>query len=1284
MDSESTVNLLIQDIDNEVDVDVASRIESDAGMDVEEREEPLDLPGSNSGSSLASVKHVNLSHAFEDPSDTSTDIEQKNSPQLDAPVKMFPKVAADIVTPNLTTLATEVMSGPTLASSSNQVYKNRSPTASTERLKAMLENEQAEEELELDNRDIEKEPTAPKRFSLEMSKPLLPYESRETDGTSIMRIETTSDADYLDNSFMMSPDTYNQQSPQVIQSPSRIPLTNTIKINQFAMNPVSPDDMVLLSPTIPESRRVHSTTESSDTDAIPMSQRNLPSIPPTPEMSALEFIDDVEQTEEPFSQKYNTRIFSLATSLAEASNVNPPIPTETFQDDTSNGESESDMIDNLNLSDGSGQKVPLVGNDSAFTDDNNELLRDDLEVLDTGSASISEEDSEPEIFVNIDKQTEYTEQKIIEAKSEIEEFMNSEVKQDDVADLPENHGIDTSSDMSGSESVDNNTFEPNVIASLNESSSDTSVSDNKTSLLQGNEESSILAMEESKTEENNEVLPNLILQGISTTASTESEQLMEQDVKDVKDDIIEEPAESSIADEVEGNNIHISNSSMNDQSEIIPEISSNVSQHDISSAEDQNNSSDVTHSSLTDHENILKENKIDQTLPEITGFEPLHMESPFDTDGDDSFGSSKSVEATAPSNYLSVWHSQHSIPDYTPKLKRVVQKSNVPDVVSERISSFSFKPKLIHGSKIHYSDSKYKISNEESNTEADSMPKSLSQDFEDLLNKISTDNQSLHESFAPSSGHLNIWKDEDETTTFNREEVIEKLANRALAMEQIISHDPDMIVKSQDNNVVVGKADSIRSIEIESDVNSAYGTGKFYGSTLSTPSNLVPQLSDTDYATKRPVSPLKILTSRSNSPRKEPYKSPLFTNMISARVSKKLPNKEPIVDDKPDQEDVESYMSIAMIKDIKNPDVTDDFIANDQKEGEVSDKGLLYIHLDQIKVDLSDVSRHKAKFSLEIDNGINVTNTAWTSLNSDKELLLDKELEIPIRELNEKLHLTLKCKYERPEYELYEVMEKIRTGKKYGGLGKANYKYEKRYKQKALKQDPWDYIFGADGSLGSTELLIDNTFLEKTEYKEVKNIVFSLKNKWSRIAPTSKETSNSPIKRKPYSVGELSISTCYLKRTSELERFPKSLRLVHEMTKRLKIQEEIRKEGALFQEGGDVGGVIKKRYFRLAGNSLIGFHEISGKPKISINLLKAVDVIDNNDFQGKGANNRDFTNLILFGESFKVVFNDGECISFYSDTSPQETREWYNKIKQSVALNAVYQPWVKQMVKLEA
>ena len=659
------------------------------------------------------------------------------------------------------------------------------------------------------------------------------------------------------------------------------------------------------------------------------------------------------------------------------------------------------------------------------------------------------------------------------------------------------------------------------------------------------------------------------------------------------------------------------------------------------------------------------------------------MESPFDADGDNSFGSSTSEDNISPKNYLSVWHTQQSIPSFTPRSKKIVQKSNVPEAVSERISSFSFKPTLIHGSKIHYSDSNRKISNDRKSVENDSMTTSLSEDFEFLLNKMASDDQSLNEPCTPSSGHLNIWKTDDETPNFNREEVIEKLAQRALAVEQIISHDPAMIVKSQIDSAIVGKADSIRSFEIDSDGNSISEGYKIHQSRASTPSNLIPQLSNTDYAAKSPVSPFKILTSRNNSPRKASYKSPLFDNITNTRVAKKLEASVPVVDDKDNQEDAESYMTIAMVKDLKNPNVVDEFIDNNEKDGEITDKGLLYIHLDKVRVDLSDISRHKAQFSLEIDNGINVTTTSWTSLTEDKYLVIDKELEIPVRELDESLRLTLKCKYERPEYELYEVMEKVRTGKKYKGLGKTSYKYEKRYKQKPLKQDPWDYLFGPDGSFGSTQLLMDANFLDQTQFREVKNVLLPLVNKWSQLAPTSNQSSQSPIKRKPYTAGEIIISTCYLKRSSELERFPKSLHLVHEMTNRFKIQKDIRKEGALLQEGGDVRGMIKKRFFRLAGNSLIGFHEISGKPKISINLLKAVDVIDNNDFQGKSANNRDFTNLILFGESFNVIFDDGESISFYSDTSPQETRDWFNAIKQSVALNAVYQPWVKQMVELE-
>ena len=134
------------------------------------------------------------------------------------------------------------------------------------------------------------------------------------------------------------------------------------------------------------------------------------------------------------------------------------------------------------------------------------------------------------------------------------------------------------------------------------------------------------------------------------------------------------------------------------------------------------------------------------------------------------------------------------------------------------------------------------------------------------------------------------------------------------------------------------------------------------------------------------------------------------------------------------------------------------------------------------------------------------------------------------------------------------------------------------------------------------------------------------------------------------------------------------------MAEKFKKQQEMKKEGYLVQDGGDLNGLIEKRYFKLHGTNLTGYNERTMKPKIAINLLNVKEIIstmDEENFNGKS--NRNFTNLFLFGECFTLIFKNDETISFNCRLSGEETREWYLCLREVIEMNVTHQPWIKRL-----
>ena len=155
----------------------------------------------------------------------------------------------------------------------------------------------------------------------------------------------------------------------------------------------------------------------------------------------------------------------------------------------------------------------------------------------------------------------------------------------------------------------------------------------------------------------------------------------------------------------------------------------------------------------------------------------------------------------------------------------------------------------------------------------------------------------------------------------------------------------------------------------------------------------------------------------------------------------------------------------------------------------------------------------------------------------------------------------------------------------------------------------------------------------------------------------------------------------FVPRTDNQEILPTSIKSAYECIEDLHQESTLAHEGYLHQEGGDCE-ILKKRFFKLQGTSLIAHSEFSHKTRAKINLSKIVDVIyvDEKDINKSSANYRNFSDVILVPHSFKIRFANGEVIDFGAPNRAEKL-EWVTILEKIVYRNKFRrQPWVELMI----
>lgn len=367
-----------------------------------------------------------------------------------------------------------------------------------------------------------------------------------------------------------------------------------------------------------------------------------------------------------------------------------------------------------------------------------------------------------------------------------------------------------------------------------------------------------------------------------------------------------------------------------------------------------------------------------------------------------------------------------------------------------------------------------------------------------------------------------------------------------------------------------------------------------------------------------------------------------------------------------------------------------------------ADKGRLFVRVVSIKdIDLPDIDSKKGKFSLTLDNGIHCITTQQKPLK--KTSMLDQEFELTVGNELEFI-LTINAKWPKPAQppvqrptsryipppppppQKEEKKHRHGLAKLFGSPKKKNQPSPspnpiKQFPQlqpapsiPEPKKDSWDNLVATDGSFGRSYVAFSQ--YQKEVYGRPATFEIPCFNEWATYSNKSK--------KQPYKVAKLQVQMMYIPRASRHETLPKNIKEALDELREARKDEPVSMEGCLSQLGGDCR-YWRRRMFRLEGTMLTAYSETSGKPRATINLSKAVRVIDDKGSLtqpvvqvGKNRRKSAFAQqeegFMFVNEAFRIRFKNNEIIDFYADSSDIK-KEWTNALLKVIGSAPSRNPW---------
>lgn len=339
-----------------------------------------------------------------------------------------------------------------------------------------------------------------------------------------------------------------------------------------------------------------------------------------------------------------------------------------------------------------------------------------------------------------------------------------------------------------------------------------------------------------------------------------------------------------------------------------------------------------------------------------------------------------------------------------------------------------------------------------------------------------------------------------------------------------------------------------------------------------------------------------------------------------------------------------------------------------------TDRGKLFLRVVGLKnIALPDVKSRKGSFSITLDNGVHCIKTPNYNLDS-LDVLIGKEFELTVGRSLEFI-LTMKAIYDKPKGTLVEVHEKkvVKSRNRISRLfGSKEIITTTKYVPQEVK-DPWQNKFAGDGSFARCYVDLEQYELQITGI--ARNFNISCFNEWETATIGGKVT-----QRNPYKIAQLEVKMLFVPKSEPYEILPTSIKSAYESLDELRTESHLIVEGYMHQDGGDCE-TWKKRWFKLSGTSLIAHSEFSHKTRAKINLAKVVEVIyvDKENVNRSSSNYRNFSDILLVQNAFKIRFANGEIIDFGAANKEEKLR-WIRAIQEIVYRNKFRrQPWIQLM-----
>lgn len=341
------------------------------------------------------------------------------------------------------------------------------------------------------------------------------------------------------------------------------------------------------------------------------------------------------------------------------------------------------------------------------------------------------------------------------------------------------------------------------------------------------------------------------------------------------------------------------------------------------------------------------------------------------------------------------------------------------------------------------------------------------------------------------------------------------------------------------------------------------------------------------------------------------------------------------------------------------------------------EQGRLFLRLQDVSgLKLPDLKKRNAKFQLTLDNGIHCLKTEFIDVSNENInsslIKIDKEFELIVA-ANLNIIITLKLKYDKPKSKTVEVTEKKEIKSK-SMMGKLMGKKEVKTITKTVTQPPEEdklapYL-ASDGSF--CKLKINFEDYKKQIFAKASTYSLTCYNEWK-----STKTKKGTVKNfQPLPICNLNMKMMFIPRKYEKENLPISIANAMNQLKEARKEYNIKHEGYMSQQGGDLK-LWTRRFYKLDNYDLLAYNLSNTHLKAKINLKRVVGVGSQTSTSSgvKAADEASMSNTI-----FRLKFSNNETIDFQCD-SVKERDEWMSLIQQLISLHQFSrQPWLNAMM----